>query len=167
MELSNKNCEHLIVEYKNRSEVWCTNCNNRVYLNVNTNPLWTTIVSLPSQFKLIHKPNPKAMQDLILQEYIKDRIKNKILPERNFPHLKGKACCQRCGSTKTSIQFHHIIPKSLGGDNSQDNLLAVCSSCHDIEDALSFIIYGQGLTVIRWLRRLNKLAIERRIELDF
>ena len=37
--------------------------------------------------------------------------------------------CELCGS-KRSLEVHHIIPVSCGGDNSRDNLLCVCRRCH-------------------------------------
>ena len=37
--------------------------------------------------------------------------------------------CQLCGSYR-HLQIHHIKPRSRGGDNSEANLLTLCSDCH-------------------------------------
>ena len=37
--------------------------------------------------------------------------------------------CQFCGKSRSTI-VHHIIPRRMGIDNSMDNLLTLCSSCH-------------------------------------
>lgn len=37
--------------------------------------------------------------------------------------------CELCGSTRR-LECHHIIPVVCGGDDNEDNLLVVCSSCH-------------------------------------
>ena len=38
--------------------------------------------------------------------------------------------CWRCGM-KRALQKCHIIPKSLGGKSSGENLIPLCSECHD------------------------------------
>ena len=37
--------------------------------------------------------------------------------------------CQLCGSYRR-LQIHHVQPRSKGGDNSEQNLLTLCSDCH-------------------------------------
>lgn len=46
---------------------------------------------------------------------------------------RGNPCLGPYGlpvCTKRGTQGHHILPKSLGGPNTLENLLHVCSSCH-------------------------------------
>jgi hypothetical protein len=31
---------------------------------------------------------------------------------------------------KSQINFHHIIPRSMGGSNKKSNLLTLCPTCH-------------------------------------
>lgn len=38
-------------------------------------------------------------------------------------------CCELCGR-KFGLELHHIIPKSLGGDDTEENLILVCRMCH-------------------------------------
>ena len=37
--------------------------------------------------------------------------------------------CQRCGNI--AVDEHHILYKSLGGDEKEENLICLCRSCHD------------------------------------
>ncbi len=39
--------------------------------------------------------------------------------------------CWCCGSSKKELQKCHIVPKSLGGPDSPNNLVPLCSLCHD------------------------------------
>lgn len=48
------------------------------------------------------------------------------------PMLKDKITkreCKICGSNDT-LELHHIIPKSYGGDDSIENLQWLCKKCH-------------------------------------
>ena len=39
--------------------------------------------------------------------------------------------CKICKKESSSLEKHHILPKSLGGTDCEDNLISVCSSCHE------------------------------------
>lgn len=41
--------------------------------------------------------------------------------------LKGDKCFY-CG--RPANEFHHIIPKHMGGDNRPENIVRICSECH-------------------------------------
>ena len=43
---------------------------------------------------------------------------------------RDNATCQYCGAQPDNLDVDHIIPKSRGGDNSADNLVAACQSCN-------------------------------------
>lgn len=45
-----------------------------------------------------------------------------------------RVCGRRCSTTaigEARAERHHIVPRSLGGDDSPQNLALVCISCHD------------------------------------
>ena len=42
----------------------------------------------------------------------------------------GRICCN-CGKT-TDLEYHHIIPLSLGGNNILSNYCCLCYSCHSL-----------------------------------
>ena len=48
-----------------------------------------------------------------------------ILKER----MEDIGKCELCGS-KRGLELHHCIPYSLGGEDTEDNLILVCSVCH-------------------------------------
>lgn len=39
--------------------------------------------------------------------------------------------CQKCKTKKGKLHVHHVVFKSNGGTNSPDNLIVLCSDCHD------------------------------------
>jgi hypothetical protein len=45
--------------------------------------------------------------------------------------LRDHNCCQDCGITNTRMEVHHIIPRRLNGSDSINNLITLCSTCHD------------------------------------
>jgi len=53
-------------------------------------------------------------------------IKNKLLDESNHQ-------CNICGAKKY-LELCHIISMAIGGDNSYDNLIVLCPTCHDTID---------------------------------
>lgn len=51
------------------------------------------------------------------------RTVSKILYRMKIP-------CSLCGWNKASCDVHHIVPKKMGGNNSNENLIIVCPNCH-------------------------------------
>jgi 5-methylcytosine-specific restriction endonuclease McrA len=43
--------------------------------------------------------------------------------------INRDGCCQRCG-TEDNLSVDHIVPRSLNGTDSLDNLEVLCSSCN-------------------------------------
>lgn len=43
--------------------------------------------------------------------------------------LRLRKCCEICGSTE-HLAVHHKVPRSLGGNDSDSNLLLLCYKCH-------------------------------------
>ncbi len=48
---------------------------------------------------------------------------------RNHVLVRDGWRCQSCGSTK-NLQVHHLRPRSKLGDDSMNNLLTLCVTCH-------------------------------------
>ena len=46
-----------------------------------------------------------------------------------FVKMRDGHCCQVCGS-QWMIEIHHIIPKSRGGRNVEENCICLCFICH-------------------------------------
>jgi hypothetical protein len=45
--------------------------------------------------------------------------------------FRDKNTCQDCGMTNTRLEVHHITPRRLGGSDSIQNLITLCSVCHE------------------------------------
>ncbi len=46
-------------------------------------------------------------------------------------YQEANSCCAICTEDNVeALEMHHMLPKANGGDDSEDNLLLVCSSCH-------------------------------------
>lgn len=53
---------------------------------------------------------------------------------QSFKQLLGEekgSMCVCCGSTE-GIEYHHILPLHIGGDNRLSNIQPICSSCHKL-----------------------------------
>lgn len=79
--------------------------------------------------------------------YIKAKIKHAI-------EKRDKFKCVWCG-TKI-MEKHHFIEFHLGGENSVENLITLCSNCHTI-------VHTGGIDPIELLIRRNNLLTESRI----
>lgn len=44
--------------------------------------------------------------------------------------LRDNCRCKECGKTNTILEVHHIKPRRLNGSNTTDNLITLCSKCH-------------------------------------
>lgn len=56
--------------------------------------------------------------------------------------INGIEFCQYCGyefEDKSEISFDHLLPKSKGGVDSSDNLVACCKSCNSSKGTKDFV----------------------------
>ena len=44
--------------------------------------------------------------------------------------LRDGCKCMECGKVNTKLEVHHIKPRRLNGSNTLDNLITLCSECH-------------------------------------
>ncbi len=53
------------------------------------------------------------------------------LPNHPYLHIltRDAFASQLCGSRR-NLEVHHILCRSRGGDDSDDNLLTLCAICH-------------------------------------
>ena len=58
----------------------------------------------------------------------------KELSKRTITKILNRANkgCAICGWNESTCDIHHIIPKSKGGTNNNDNLIIVCPNCHRV-----------------------------------
>ena len=65
-----------------------------------------------------------------LNDYIKVPYKKIILTRRNILKRDGHKCAY-CGRADLPLTIDHIIPRSKGGDDSWENLVAACLPCNN------------------------------------
>ena len=56
------------------------------------------------------------------------RVTNNRNAKEEARRLHG-AVCLGCGSTE-NIEWHHVVPLELGGDDCPRNMVPLCTSCH-------------------------------------
>jgi 5-methylcytosine-specific restriction endonuclease McrA len=51
--------------------------------------------------------------------------------EAGVEKVRSEGRCRICPATY-GLTRHHLVPRSLGGDDSDDNLIPLCFVCHDL-----------------------------------
>lgn len=62
-------------------------------------------------------------------------VRKRILERDNWT-------CQKCGQSMGKLQVHHIIKQKENRVDADDNLVAVCHSCHRILDGKEYGTYN-------------------------
>lgn len=65
-----------------------------------------------------------------LNDFIRVPYKKIILTRRNILKRDGHKCAY-CGRGDLPLTIDHVIPKSKGGDDSWENLVAACLPCNN------------------------------------
>jgi 5-methylcytosine-specific restriction endonuclease McrA len=65
-----------------------------------------------------------------LSKYIRVPFKKIVLTRRNILRRDNNQC-QYCGSKKNPLTIDHVVPKSRGGEDSWENLVAACVKCNN------------------------------------
>lgn len=65
-----------------------------------------------------------------LSKYIRIPFKRIVLTRKNILRRDNNQC-QYCGSRKNPLTIDHVIPKSRGGGDSWENLVAACVNCNN------------------------------------
>ncbi len=103
-----------------------------------------------------------------------DVLKNKWLYQKgiNYGYGNVKAyvlsrddyTCQHCkGKTKDSrLHVHHIIFKSNGGSDEEENLITLCKTCHDLlhEGKIILKISGKKKGQLKHATQMNSIRIQ-------
>jgi 5-methylcytosine-specific restriction endonuclease McrA len=73
-----------------------------------TNPQSTTALGVP-----VPKPSRTIPQDVKIAVAVRD-----------------EGLCQHCGTSTGPMHYDHVIPYSMGGDNSVENIQLLCRRCN-------------------------------------
>lgn len=100
-------------------------------------------------------------------------LKNKWLYQRgaNYGFANTKAfaldrdnhACQECnGKSKDNrIEVHHIVFKSNGGSDEQDNLICLCKTCHDkVHDGKISLKHGKAKGQLKHATQMNSIRVQ-------
>jgi hypothetical protein len=90
-------------------------------------------VELPTS-KMIY-PGVFLPSVIRLRTYKRIPIRMQIVTRKNL-YLRDAHTCQYCGHLFNTLELtlDHIIPRSKGGSNSWDNLVAACAPCNRKKD---------------------------------
>jgi 5-methylcytosine-specific restriction endonuclease McrA len=90
------------------------------------------LTSLCAQLLTMSHGQKKAMQQLRQK---RTRLKLSVEDYKLLRHrvLERDGCrCQHCGSSK-DLQIHHLAKRSKLGDDTLDNLITLCVTCHQMQ----------------------------------
>ncbi len=68
-----------------------------------------------------------------LSVYVHIPFKKIILSRKNILKRDGHKC-QYCGKSGGNLTIDHIVPRSQGGEDTWENLVAACVSCNNRKD---------------------------------
>src|SRR5205823_13583592 len=80
------------------------------------------------------KPYPKSSQLARGERRYRRKVASAKQWQRIIAAKQGP--CRVCrdpatnGSVHATIQFHHLVPRSVGGDDTADNIVPLCQDCH-------------------------------------
>ncbi len=104
------------------------------------------------------------LEDFSLMTRGKPVKKDKKAP-RTFSILAEETgrCCIYCGTplTTQAVTYDHIIPRSLGGSRSIDNIIIACETCNTAKSSLSVDEFAATFPESqrqRFIKRVQRLA---------
>lgn len=93
-----------------------------------------------------------------LDLYVRVPPRHLLLSKRNILKRDGHRC-QYCGTTEGPMTVDHVIPRTMGGRDTWENLVCACTRCNNVK--------GQhapeqvGLNLMRMPRRPNTITFIR------
>ena len=89
---------------------------------------------------------------------------------RSFTVLANETdrCCIYCGTPLAvqAVTYDHIVPRSVGGSRSIDNIVTACSSCNGAKDNLTvdeFVATFPESKRQRYIKRVKRLAANHQL----
>ena len=53
-------------------------------------------------------------------------------PKRWQAIIAAKRGSCRCCPATVGIQFHHLVPRAIGGSDTESNIVPLCAGCHEL-----------------------------------
>lgn len=84
-----------------------------------------------SQFDTHLMKNPNLMFENIKHWGYQKGFNYEFSSRREAILHRDNYTCQVCGKKHTRLEVHHIIPRSQGGTDNENNLITLCEDCHE------------------------------------
>ena len=84
---------------------------------------------MPKVLSLINQRKDASIQSVLNNRCIDYRNTDFSSVLRDLVLERDNYTCQICGM-KLNLQVHHILPRRLGGEHAEENLVTLCCSCH-------------------------------------
>jgi 5-methylcytosine-specific restriction endonuclease McrA len=68
------------------------------------------------------RASAQRVPDGSLREFIPESVRHRVWE-------RDGGACRQCGAT-SDLQYDHLIPVSMGGTNTEDNLQILCATCN-------------------------------------
>lgn len=88
------------------------------------------IVLEVSQFDTHLMKNPAIVSEKIRHWGYQKGFDYGFSSQREAILNRDKYTCQYCGKKNTRLEVHHIVYRSQGGTNDENNLITLCEDCH-------------------------------------
>ena len=89
------------------------------------------IVLEVSQFDPHLMKNPALINEKIRHWGYQKGFNYEFSSRKEAVRHRDNYTCQCCGKKNIRLEVHHIIYRSYGGTNDEDNLITLCEDCHD------------------------------------
>lgn len=89
------------------------------------------IVLEVSQFDTHLMKNPTLISEKIKHWGYQKGFNYEFGSRREAVLHRDKYTCQVCGKKHTRLEVHHIVYRSQGGTDDEDNLITLCEDCHN------------------------------------
>ena len=89
------------------------------------------IVLEVSQFDPHLMKNPALINEKIRHWGYQKGFNYEFSSRKEAVRHRDNYTCQCCGKKNIRLEVHHIIYRSNGGTNDEDNLITLCEDCHD------------------------------------
>ena len=93
-----------------------------------------------SQFDTALMKNPNLINEKVRHWGYQKGFNYRYSSRREAVLHRDNYTCQCCGKKHTRLEVHHIIFRSKGDTNDENNLIAVCKECHDAIHAGTLIL---------------------------
>lgn len=106
------------------------------------------IVLEVSQFDVHLMKNPALISEKLKHWGYQEGFNYGFSSRREAVLHRDGYTCQLCGRKHTRLEVHHIIYRSQGGTDDEDNLITLCEDCHDK-------VHDGSLTVAKKPKKMN------------